>query len=260
MNAGMTVENKPGLSPEQDKKSSSNTKTWISFLVFVAVSLLFYLVPEIDLWVTRQFYDETDGFYFNETPLVQITYDVFKHLPKLLLPVMLVFLLLGFKSVYCKIRRHLCLFALVTLLVGPGIIVHNVFKDSWDRARPRSVIEFGGDKTFSPAWVISDQCERNCSFVSGHAAMGFYFMILGWLLGSRRWFYIGLGIGAAVGMIRVVQGGHFLSDTILAGFMVYWTIWLIAKWMHVPNPGDDWQCPEMEKQRLLCEEQAKNPV
>jgi lipid A 4'-phosphatase len=251
MNSSITAEEKP----EIENESSSNTKTWFSLFVFVAVSLLFYLVPEIDLWVTRQFYDETDGFYFNETPLVQITYDIFRDMPKVLLPLMLVFLLLGFKSTYCKIRRHLCWFALVALLIGPGIIVHNVFKDSWDRARPRAVVEFGGDKTFSPAWVISDQCERNCSFVSGHAAMGFYFMILGWLFGSRKWFYIGLGIGSAVGMIRVMQGGHFLSDSILAGFMVYWTIWLVAKWMRVPNPGDKWQCPEVEKQRLLCEQE-----
>lgn len=254
MNSSMTTENNPNTQNE----SQGNTKTWIAFFIFVAVSLFFYLVPEVDLWMARQFYDETNGFYLKETPLVQITYDIFKHLPKLLLPVMLIFLLLGFKSNYCKIRRHLCLFALVSLLIGPGIIVHNVFKDSWDRARPRHLTEFGGDKSFTPAWVISDQCERNCSFVSGHAAMGFYFMILGWLLGSRKWFYIGISIGAAVGMIRVIQGGHFLSDSILAGFMVYWTIWLVAKWMHVPNPGDEWQCPEVEKQRLLCEEQAKN--
>ncbi len=241
----------------ENKKNNNNTKTWISFSVFVAVSLLFYFVPEIDLWVTRQFYDETNGFYLNETVLVQITYDIFKHMPKLLLPIMFIFLILGVKSNYCKIRRHLCLFALVTLLIGPGIIVHNVFKDSWDRARPRHVVEFGGDKTFSPAWVISDQCERNCSFVSGHAAMGFYFMILGWLLGSRKWFYIGLAIGALVGMIRIVQGGHFLSDSLLAGFMVYWTIWVFAKWMRIPNPGDEWQCPEVEKQRLLCEQNSQ---
>lgn len=253
MNSSMTTEN----NTNSNNESQSNTKTWVAFFIFVAVSLFFYLVPEIDLWMARQFYDETEGFYLKETALVQITYDIFKHMPKLLLPVMLIFLLLGFKSNYCKIRRHLCLFALVSLLIGPGIIVHNVFKDSWDRARPRHLTEFGGDKTFTPAWVISDQCERNCSFVSGHAAMGFYFMILGWLLGSRKWFYIGIGIGAAVGMIRVIQGGHFLSDSILAGFMVYWSIWLIAKWMHVPNPGDEWQCPEVEKQRQLCEEQAK---
>lgn len=241
---------------KKDDESNSNPLIW--FLVFVATSVVFYLFPEIDLWATSLFYDPTDGFYMNETPLVQITYDVFKHMPKLLLPVMFIFLLLGVKSSYCKIRRHLCIFALVTLLVGPGIIVHNIFKDSWDRARPRAVMEFGGDKTFSPAWVISDQCERNCSFVSGHAAMGFYFMILGWLMGSRKWFYIGLTIGAAVGMIRVMQGGHFLSDSILAGFMVYWTIWAFAKWMRVPNPGDEWKCPEVEKQRALALEKAES--
>lgn len=249
MSVGVATENKIN----SDKESNGNTKSWIAFLVFILVSLFFFLVPEIDLWMARQFYDDDNGFYLNETILVQLTYDAFKHLPKLLLPIMLVFLLLGFKSIYCKIRRHLCLFALISLLIGPGIIVHNLFKDSWDRARPRHIVEFGGDKAFSPAWVISDQCERNCSFVSGHAAMGFYFMILGWLFGSRKWFYIGLGIGAAVGMIRVVQGGHFLSDSILAGFIVYWSIWAVAKLMHVPNPGDDWECPEVEKQRALCE-------
>ena len=241
--------------PEENKKS--NLKTWISLGVFVAVSLFFYLFPEVDMYVARLFYEQGVGFYLKETLLVEITYDVFKHMPKLLLPVMLIFIILGMKSSYCKIRRHLCLFALVTLLVGPGIIVHNVFKDSWDRARPRHLVEFGGDKQFTPAWVISDQCERNCSFVSGHAAMGFYAMILGWLLGSRRWFYIGVGIGALVGLVRVVQGGHFLSDSILAGFMVYWTIWAFAKWMRVPNPGDEWKCPEVEKQKALLAEQDK---
>lgn len=233
-----------------------NKSTWIGLAAFVVVSLFFYLFPEVDLWVSRLFYDEQNGFYWNETPLVQITYDIFKHMPKLLLPVMFIFLIMSVKNTYCKIRRHLCLFALVTLLVGPGIIVHNVFKDQWDRARPRNVVELGGDKVFTPAWVISDQCDRNCSFVSGHAAMGFYFMILGWLLRSRKWFYIGLAIGAAVGMIRVVQGGHFLSDSILAGFMVYWTIWAFARWMRVPNPGEEWQCPEIEKQKRLAESEA----
>lgn len=246
------------IEDNNNNEKSSNLRTWLSLAAFVAVSLFFYLFPEVDLYVAHLFYDANDRFYMNETPLVQITYDIFKHMPKLLLPAMLIFIILGMKSSYCKIRRHLCLFALVTLLVGPGIIVHNVFKDSWDRARPRHLVEFGGDKQFTPAWVISDQCERNCSFVSGHAAMGFYAMILGWLLGSRRWFYIGLAVGAIVGLVRVVQGGHFLSDSILAGFMVYWTIWVFAKWMRIPNPGDEWKCPEVEKQKaLLAEKEAK---
>ena len=238
---------------DMDAENQRAEKPWLWFGLFVLVSIFFYAFPQVDIWAANLFYSQEQGFFLKETPLVQITYDVFKHMPKLLLPLMLVFLLLGVMSTYCKIRRHLCLFALVTLLVGPGIIVHNVFKDQWDRARPRHLVEFGGDKHFTPAWVISDQCDKNCSFVSGHAAMGFYFMILGWLMGSRRWFYIGLAIGATVGMIRVIQGGHFLSDSILAGFMVYWTIWLFAKWMKVPNPGEEWKCPEVEKQRRLAE-------
>lgn len=243
---------------DSNNNKNLNVPTWLSFLAFVLVSLFFYLFPELDLWVTRQFYDENTGFYMNETPLVQITYDIFKHMPKLLLPAMLVFIFLGVKSEYCKIRRHLCIFSLIALLIGPGIIVHNVFKDSWDRARPRHLVEFGGDKQFSPAWVISDQCERNCSFVSGHAAMGFYAMILGWLLSSRKWLYFGIAVGSVVGLVRVVQGGHFLSDSILAGFMVYWSIWLVAKLMKVPNPGEEWKCPQVEKQRALVEAEKQS--
>ncbi len=214
-------------------------KTKINLAIFALVSLFFFAVPQVDLYVTSLFYDaEQGGFYLNENGFVQVIYAAFKHMPKLLLPVMFIILILGIKLDWFKARRKMTAFALITLLVGPGIIVHTVFKDNWDRARPRAVEMFGGDKEFSPAWVISDQCERNCSFVSGHAAMGFYFMILGWLLRSRKWFYIGLGIGVVVGAMRVFQGGHFISDSILAGFMVYWTIWLVAKWMKVPGPDD----------------------
>ena len=231
----------------QDVENKSHTSTWIAFAVFVLVSLFFYLFPQVDLWVAQQFYQpENGGFYMNEYGWIQFFYDVFKHAWKPMMLVMLVILLLSVKFEWFKLKRKITAFALVTLLVGPGIIVHTVFKDSWDRARPRHIVEFGGDKQFTPAWVISDQCESNCSFVSGHAAMGFYFMILGWLLRSRNWFYIGIAIGALSGLIRVVQGGHFLSDSILAGFMVYWSIWIFAKWMKVPNP-DQWQEAESEK-------------
>jgi lipid A 4'-phosphatase len=221
-------------------KIQMKKQTTINLLLFVAVSLFFFAFPQVDLFVTSLFYSpELGGFYLNDNAVVQVIYDAFKHMPKLLLPLMLLFLILGIKVAWFKARRKLTAFALITLLLGPGILVHTVFKDNWDRARPRAVEMFGGEKSFSRAWVISDQCERNCSFVSGHAAMGFYFMILGWLLHSRKWFYIGLAIGVAVGGIRVFQGGHFISDSILAGFMVYWTIWLGAKAMNIANPGED---------------------
>lgn len=225
---------------EQTARKPIKTSTWISLAVFIAVSIFFYSFPDIDKWMASQFYTAEAGFYLKDNPFILFIYDLFKHMPKLLLPALFIFIGLSWKFDFFKLKRKMSVFALVTLLIGPGIIVHNVFKDSWDRARPRHVVEFGGDKQFTPAWVISDQCERNCSFVSGHAAMGFYFMILGWLMASRKWFYFGLAIGAAVGMIRVIQGGHFLSDSILAGFMVYWVIWGFARWMKIDNP-EDWK-------------------
>ena len=52
-------------------------------------------------------------------------------------------------------------------------------------ARGRSQIaEFGGDKRFTPAFVPSDQCARNCSFPAGDPAVGFYFVAAG--LPGRR--------------------------------------------------------------------------
>lgn len=243
-----SLENPAEKLENNNNDNSSNVGTWIGLGAFFVVSMFFYLFPQIDLWMARQFYDESrGGFYMNQSELIMFFYDVFKHAWKPMMLAMLIILLLSLKFEWFKMKRKITAFALVTLLIGPGIIVHTVFKDQWDRARPRHLVEFGGDKQFTPAWVISDQCERNCSFVSGHAAMGFYFMILGWLLRSRNWFYIGLAIGALSGIIRVVQGGHFLSDSILAGFMVYWTIWAFAKWMNIPQPGDELKQPQLEK-------------
>jgi lipid A 4'-phosphatase len=84
---------------------------------------------------------------------------------------------------------------------------------------------FGGERQFTPAFVIADQCERNCSFVSSHAACGFYFMTLGFVCSGRRarraWFTGGALAGGALGAGRILQGGHFLSDIVFAGFFVF---------------------------------------
>lgn len=208
----------------------------VCFAVFIALSLFFYTFPEVDIWMSQPFYSISESTFFmkNDT-WVQFIYVAFKQMPKFLLPIMLVIIVLSFKYQIMKQKRRLTVFALIVLILSPGLLVHTVFKDQWGRARPRNVEAFGGEKAFTPAWVISDQCQRNCSFVSGHAAMGFYFMILGWLLRSRHWLYVGIGIGILVGLTRIIQGGHFLSDTILSGFMVYWSIVFMAWVMNIPS-------------------------
>jgi lipid A 4'-phosphatase len=108
-----------------------------------------------------------------------------------------------------------------------------LLKDQWGRARPVQVTEFVGDKKFTPAWVIAGQCDKNCSFISGHASGAFALMALAWVFPRRRklWLGVGLGWGAHIGLIRIMQGGHFFSDVVFAGLLVYITADLLARFV-----------------------------
>jgi lipid A 4'-phosphatase len=123
------------------------------------------------------------------------------------------------------------IFLVVVLAMGPGVLVNSVFKEHWGRARPHHVIEFGGTKEFSPPIVIADQCESNCSFVSGDAAVGFYFFALLFAFGKKyRRLLLPLAICTATtfSSIRVLQGAHFLSDVMFSGVITYFTILVAA--------------------------------
>lgn len=208
------------------------------------LAVIFVLFPQIDLYVSGLFYNSDQGFVYKYNDAVASMYALFKHMPKFLLPVMMLTIIvlyipkisIGRKDPEAvqaarKLRKP-WLFLLLVLLIGPGIIVHLVFKESFDRPRPRAVQEFNGAKEFSPAFVVADQPGRNKSFVSGHSAMGFYFIVLAWVFQRRRWILVGLAIGATVSLGRIVQGGHFLSDTIFAGFVCYFTAQLVAYWIY----------------------------
>ncbi len=211
-------------------------KNFYVFLAFVLVSFLFYFLPETDIWFSRFFFTLEEHFLYGDLLWVRSLYAAGSNAPFVLIPLFILVILLGTRFKWFEQKRRLTVFALLVLIVGPGLIVNVIFKEHWDRARPRNVVEFEGDRDFSPAWVISDQCESNCSFVSGHASMGFYAMILGWLLASRSWLLAGIIFGFLMSMVRIIQGGHFLSDVLLAGFIVYFVIVFFARYLKIPDP------------------------
>ncbi|MBI1262280.1 MAG: phosphatase PAP2 family protein [Rhizobiales bacterium] len=138
----------------------------------------------------------------------------------------------GLKNIAMLLPAPKLLYLLLALLLAPGFVVNSVFKDEWGRARPWQTETFGGDKSFTPPWVMVNQCAKNCSFVSGHAAMGFYVFAFGFLAAGawrRRLFILGCVTGGLVGLGRVVQGDHFLSDVIFSGFIVYFICWLLYR-------------------------------
>jgi len=108
--------------------------------------------------------------------------------------------------------------------LGTGVVVNAILKENWGRPRPVDIQTFGGAGTFEPALHPSNQCNSNCSFVSGHAATGFTLLALG-LLGApatrRRWLLWGLAAGLSTGALRIAQGGHFLSDVLFSGLVIW---------------------------------------
>lgn len=203
-------------------------------VVFLVLAVLFWLNPQWDLAISALFYHPEAGFYLKERWWAKALYGFFRYAQWLFIVPIVGVLFYGYWSKHPWVKQHQQRlgYALVVLLLGPGLIVHAVFKDQWDRARPRHIVEFGGDKIHTPAFVISDQCERNCSFVSGHAAMAFYFMIFGFV-GRSGWLFLGLLIGTLGALGRVVEGGHFFSDVLFSGFFVYFTCWVLAYWMKI---------------------------
>jgi lipid A 4'-phosphatase len=200
----------------------------LDVVAFLLLAIVLVSMPQIDIWVSGLFHKPDTGFYLDGEIWVQFFYITFKALPMVVIPLLLVGIVISYVGKRFQDQKKPLIYLLVLLLLGPGLLVHTVFKDNWDRARPRNIEAFGGDKVFTPAFVISDQCEKNCSFVSGHAAMGFFFMALAFAYRQRRLLWVGILIGALVGLGRIVQGGHFFSDIIFAGFFVYFSCRLLA--------------------------------
>jgi lipid A 4'-phosphatase len=192
---------------------------------FLAAALLFYAFPELDIRFSMLFYDPVSGFYLADAPFCRWIYESVE-IVSIAWVVLAVLILAAFwirkRNVLGLSAKHL-LFLLAALAIGPGLMVNLVLKDNWGRARPYDVIQFGGASAFTPAFVISGECHHNCAFVSGHAAMGFYFIAFGFLCrGRRSLFFLLAGIyGTVVGLVRILQGGHFLSDIVFAFFIIH---------------------------------------
>ena len=139
-------------------------------------------------------------------------------------------LLATFKPAWAAWRLPLA-FVVLSGLLGPGLVVNSVFKDNWQRARPYQVQEFGGTQQFTRAAVITNQCDNNCSFVSGHVACGFFWVTL-MLVHRRRqvgWAAGGLLAGWVIGFARMSDVAHWLSDVLWAGPITLLCSWLVWK-------------------------------
>jgi lipid A 4'-phosphatase len=189
------------------------------------LSLLLVIFPGLDISFSEFFFSTENGFIYRKNFLVYQIYQLLPFLTKLFILVCLLYLAyiaIKHKNLK-KIIRSGVFFLFITATISPGLIVNEVFKENFGRARPRNIEEFNGTQHFTKAFKLSNQCERNCSFSSGHAAMGYFFSAIAYttsLLYFNKIYIVGVVFGSMVGLSRVMMGGHFLSDVIVSALIV----------------------------------------
>lgn len=205
-----------------------------SRLVYFSISgsaiglLLLILFPNLDIGFSKLFYSPEDGFIYKNNLIVQLCFQSVPVITKTLFAVVPVYLL------YIAIRRKTLnrkilgcgLYIMLSIAIGPGLLVNHLFKENYGRARPAQTIDFGGKKNFTRACEYSKECSHNCSFSSGHAAMAYSltsFAYIAPLMLFSRIYSTMILFGSLVGLSRVLMGGHFLSD-ILASCCTILTI------------------------------------
>lgn len=179
-----------------------------------------------DLAVQALFYEPGRGWFMGDREPWAFLYH-FGNVPAFALAAAggAVFVL-GFFIEQFRRDRTAALFVVALLALGPGLVVNTVFKDNWGRPRPADIVQFGGLETYRPVWSPGEP-RQGRSFPSGHAAVGFFVMapyfILrrrapGW---ARKALTAGIVYGMLMGLARMIQGGHFLTDVIWSGVLVY---------------------------------------
>ena len=215
------VDDRPAI-----RASNLHRNFWAgSLLAFAAASALFLTFPGIDLWVSRVLYWDEIWSLADRAPWLNPLRASFIGLFWISVGLALAGLLTTRlrRPAWLGLDYRRWLFLAICLGVGPGLVANTLLKDNWGRARPKQLVEFNGGKRFTPPLVLSDQCARNCSFVSGEASavfVPFYAAALMVPQGSVALLAIGTVGGLAVGLIRILQGAHFLSDIVFAGIFM----------------------------------------
>ncbi|MFA6041127.1 MAG: phosphatase PAP2 family protein [Methylophilus sp.] len=210
----------------QFSKTRSLLALKYSLPVCLILALFFISFSQLDLMVSHLFFrdiasnpDQLLGFWLAQSPLLRFVCKAVDVVSRLaLFSSMLIFVWYLFKK---NARAFYAAIVLFSLLAGPLYMVNGVFKEEWGRARPNTVEQFSGAKKFTTAWQMTNQCEHNCAFTSGHAAAGFALCVAFFVSRRKVWLPAGIALGASIGVVRIVMGAHFLSDVIFSFFLVF---------------------------------------
>lgn len=190
--------------------------------IFAAFHVVFSAVPQIDLWLSGVFWTPEVGFSFAKDPVFRAMRELLLAAVQLMALLSLIGLVAGGKVPGLSAVPRLIWGRIALLyLLGPILLVNLILKEHWGRARPAHILEFGGEKHFTPAFQIAQECGGNCSFVSGEAAGATAFAVaVFWISSTLPARYHAFIRTAAIVFcvfgagLRLVMGRHFASDVV----------------------------------------------
>jgi len=122
-----------------------------------------------------------------------------------------------------------------TCLVGQ--LVANQLKHYTTLPRPYDLQTLGGYTPYPLHWWTWARARAGGALPSGHAGAGYSMLTLyfvGWALGRPAWRWWGLAVGVAAGAgfsgVRILQGAHFLSQTLWSAAL----LWFLAALFFYP--------------------------
>lgn len=215
---------------------------WSRHIVLILDFLLPALILAAGTWLIRSrgldlrfqdaFYTGSGNWIGNHIKWFDFIYK-YGTVPAVIVSItgMVVFVV-GFFSRNLARWRRSGLFLALVMLLGPSLLVNAVFKQYWGRPRPNQLALYGGEFAYEAPLTI-DHASTGEAFPSGHASMGFYFFALYFIFRGRKprlaaWaFIITLLYGFGMGLVRMTQGGHFFSDVLWAGGIVWFSCALL---------------------------------
>src|SRR5690606_19644023 len=128
---------------------------WAGFFFALAI---FAKLPGLDLLVSANYYNAEAGFFHRDAPMVRALYDWTPILGRALVVILLLFALgaplisrmlarhgKAEMAQRCKgPLRHAAVVAVCCALLGPGLVIEGVLKNTVGRPRPVQVEQFGG--------------------------------------------------------------------------------------------------------------------
>jgi len=209
---------------------------WLWPLVILISLTAALRFTDLDLIVADAFYVDSAGFPFKHTRAAVVLHEL---CPAIVAMVVLYFAvaMIGSRwSTTLRSRRIAASFLLVSMALGPGLVVNTIFKGHFGRPRPSEVTRYGGPYEYRRVWEWGPRVGQ--SFPSGDASIGFYFGVPAFLVWRRRpragrgFLVLGLLMGAVFGLSRIAQGAHWTSDVLWSAGFVYLTGYLTGELFH----------------------------